>query len=101
MDHDRNYHTLAVKGCFNYDIVFYFPCDFENTEKEKNEHSWKERDGKKREKTDKIMTTLWKEFQEKENRSGSIQFVKLFGNEHDKVNIVTQEIKRLEERIHA
>lgn len=101
LDYDKNYHALAIEGCFNYDIVFYFPCDFENTEKEKNEHSWKERDGKKRKKTDKIMTTLWKKFQEKENRSGSIQFVKLFGNEHDKANIVTQEIKRLEERVHA
>ena len=39
LDYDKNYHDLAVKGCFNYNIVFYFPCDFENTEKEKNEHS--------------------------------------------------------------
>lgn len=101
LDHDKNYHALAVEGCFNYDIVFYFPCDFENTEKEKNEHSWKERDSKKRKKTDKIMTDLWKEFQEKENRSGLIKFVKLFGNEHDKANIVTQEIKKLEERINV
>ena len=41
------------------------------------------------------MTALWKEFQEKENRSDSIQLVKLFGNEHDKANIVIQEIKRM------
>ena len=47
------------------------------------------------------MTALWKEFQEKENRSGLIKFIKLFGNEYDKANIVTQEIKRLEEHIHA
>jgi len=101
LEYDEAYHSFAIEGCFNYDIVFYFPCDFENTEKEKNEHSWKERDSKKRKKTDKIMTALWKKFQEKENRSGSIQLIKLFGNEHDKANVVMQEIKKLEERTHA
>ena len=96
LDYDESYHSLAIEGCSNYDIVFYFPCDFENTEKEISEHSWKERDSKKRKKTDEIMSTLWKEFQKKE--SGLIQFVKLFGDEHNKASLVIREIKRMEEK---
>lgn len=96
---DEAYRSLAIEGCYNYDIVFYFPCDFKNTQEEIAAHTWKERDFEKRKKTDETISSLWKEFQEKENRSGFIQFIKLFGSEHNKANIVIREIKRMEARI--
>lgn len=101
LEYDEAYHSFAIEGCFNYDIVFYFPCDFENTEEEIAAHAWKERNQDKRKKTDEIMRVLWKEFREKENRIGVIQFIELFGSVDNKINIVAREIKRMETRIHA
>lgn len=101
LEYDEAYHSFTIEGCFNYDIVFYFPCDFENTEEEIAAHTWKERNQDKRKKTDEIMRALWKEFREKKDRIGVIRFVELFGSIDNKVNIVAREIKRMETRIHA
>lgn len=101
LEYDEAYHSFAIEGCFNYDIVFYFPCDFENTEEEIAAHAWKERNQDKRKKTDEIMRALWKEFKEIADNVGVIQFVELFGSVENKTKIVAREIRRVEERIHV
>ena len=101
LEYDEAYHSFAIEGCFNYDIVFYFPCDFENTEEEIMVHAWKERNQDKRKKTDEVMRALWKEFKEIADNVGVIQFVELFGSVKNKTKIVAREIRRVEGRIHV
>lgn len=93
------YKSLSIDGCFHYDIVFYFPCDFENSSEEIAAQAWKERDFENKKKTDEVIRALWKEFREKEDRVGIIQFIELFGSVENKTNIVAREIRRMEERI--